>query len=375
MVDEVDFDRFVTCCKPLLFPARDVIWVLAGRTESNLYKLKKVLTKHGLRHHTFYLCYNAKQMLQYGHWKRQRGIANSKTLEQALLVYKEKVPKNMPKERVYVDAGSALFNQVVRNVPVLAPKNQAYVPRQVRDESVRNMTGVPHNEDPGEQEKAKDVDEGDDAPWLNQPNPNQPDKDEDRAFVASHVKKRKLYRQLSGTDVPWFPHDNDPELLKELCFEANRPRWVLYGTPAGGAGIHGCFEIGCSVVALCYDDHHRELLETFMLQRAVEGMASGMSMVFKDAVLQARSAELHLAQSQEKAKNEKDRSKKDNSGVLPGDAHAQDDKDNSKKDKKKKKGQDQDGKSKKKSKKEKSASDSDTKESSSAPTPKKSKQQ
>ena len=60
-------------------------------------------------------------------------------------------------------------------------------------------------------------------------------------------------------------------------------------------------------MALCYDDHHRKLLETFLLQRAVEGMVSGMSMVFKDTVLQARSAELHLAQSHEKSKNEKDR--------------------------------------------------------------------
>ena len=220
MIDEDDFDRFVTCCKPLLHPARDVMWVMAGRTESNLNKLKKILLKHRLRHQTYYLCYNGNNMLQYGHWKRQSGLANAKTLEHAFLVYKEKVPKNMPKERVYVDAGSALFNQVMRNVPVLAPKNQAYVPRHVRDESLRNMTGVPHNEDEGEQEKARDVDDGDDAAWLNQPKYI----DEDRAFVASHIKKRKLYRQLSGTDVPWFPHDNDPELLKEFCFEANRPR-------------------------------------------------------------------------------------------------------------------------------------------------------
>ena len=52
--------------------------------------------------------------------------------------------------------------------------------------------------------------------------------------------------------------------------------------------------------------------------RAVEGIVSGMSMVFKDTILQARSAELHLAQSQEKSKNEKDRSKKDNPGEVAG---------------------------------------------------------
>ena len=98
-----------------------------------------------------------------------------------------------------------------------------------------------------------------------------------------------------------------PDLLTEFCYEACRPRWVLHGTPAGGAGIHGCFEMGSSVVALCYDEHHREHLEKFLLQRAVESMVSGMSMVFKDSVLQARSAELHLAHTSENSKHDKKR--------------------------------------------------------------------
>ena len=34
-----------------------------------------------------------------------------------------------------------------------------------------------------------------------------------KAMVAAVVRRRKLYRQLSGTEVPWFPHDNDMELL------------------------------------------------------------------------------------------------------------------------------------------------------------------
>ena len=114
--------------------------------------------------------------------------------------------------------------------------------------------------------------------WLHQPG-------------CISLAKRKLYRQISsGTQVPLFLHDKrSPEtpfdaclcpgtvkvatcqkskyyfnttmtLLKELCWDAGRSRWVLHGvnfTPwsiknlsqAGGAGIHGCFEMGCSVVA------------------------------------------------------------------------------------------------------------------------------
>ena len=286
------------------------MWVLAGRTESNLPKVKRVLVSHGLKFEVFFLCYNSKQMMQYGHWKRQRGLANSKSLEVAILAFKQKVPKEMPKERSYVDQGSVLFNQIVRNVPVLAPKMQAYVSRAVREVSLSNMAGLPHSEDPVEQKKENDQEkdkEDDDNTELHQPKEKQPDQAEQTAFVASHIKKRKLYRQLSGTEVPWFPHDNDPALLQEFCFEAGKPRWVFHGTPAGGAGIHGCFEMGCSVVALCYDDHHRVHLEKFLLQRAVEAMASGMSMVFKDSALQARSAELHLDKTSENSKNDRKR--------------------------------------------------------------------
>ena len=108
------------------------------------------------------------------------------------------------------------------------------------------------------------------------------------------MRKRKLFKQSNETDVEWFPHEIDVELVKELVWEAGCPRWVLIGTPASGAAVHGSFEMGCSVVAFCYDDHHRTHLLPAILLRAVEAMASQSSMVFKDDILQARSLELKL---------------------------------------------------------------------------------
>ena len=32
--------------------------------------------------------------------------------------------------------------------------------------------------------------------------------EQDKARIVAMVKKRKLYRQLIGPEVPWFPHDN-----------------------------------------------------------------------------------------------------------------------------------------------------------------------
>ena len=79
-----------------------------------------------------YLCYNVIRMQQYGYWQRQRGLVSSKSLEPAFYVYKGKTPKHMPKNRMFADGGSSLFDQVMKNVPVLAPSQQAFVSRAVR---------------------------------------------------------------------------------------------------------------------------------------------------------------------------------------------------------------------------------------------------
>ena len=120
--------------------------------------------------------------------------------------------------------------------------------------------------------------------------------------VAAVRKRRKLYRQLTGSEVPWFPHDNDIDLMKELCHEARRPRWVYFGTPAGGAGIHGCIEMGCSVMALCFNEHHRKHLGPFLVQRAVEAMLGSNSQVFQNDVLAARAKQLQLTTKEDEKK-------------------------------------------------------------------------
>ena len=131
-----------------------------------------------------------------------------------------------------------------------------------------------------------------------------------KALVSAVKKKRKLYRQLTGTEVPWFPHDNAIELIQELCHEAGRPRWVYFGTPAGGAGIHGCIEMGSSVVALCYDEHHKKNLGPFLVQRAVEAMLGQNTLVFDNEILFARAKQLNLAKVDEK-EGKKDGKKED----------------------------------------------------------------
>jgi hypothetical protein len=118
------------------------------------------------------------------------------------------------------------------------------------------------------------------------------------------VRKRKLYKQVLGSEVEWFPHEMDIDLVKELVWEAGSPRWVLLGTPASGAAIHGSFEMGCSVVALCADQHHLTHLFPAVVVRAVEAMASQSSVIFKDDVLHLRSLELNLGKPASAPKKE-----------------------------------------------------------------------
>ena len=126
--------------------------------------------------------------------------------------------------------------------------------------------------------------------------------------LQENVKKRRLYRKATEADVVWFPHDNHPHLLKELVWESGTPRWILHGTPASGAGIIGCLEMGVSVIALCDDIHHETNLQTAVTQRAVEAMLAG-SCVFKDDDLQARALVLlnkKVTNDKKDEKNEKD---------------------------------------------------------------------
>ena len=139
---ELDFDRYVKSFSPLVQDGRDVLWVLDGRTESSVAKIKKIPTQANFNFQTFHLCYNTKQMHMFGIIRRKRGVANSRNHELLFLCYKGRLPKQLAKSRAYVDAGSETHCEVVRNVPVLSPKKQALVSREIREKSLTAMAGV-----------------------------------------------------------------------------------------------------------------------------------------------------------------------------------------------------------------------------------------
>ena len=64
------------------------------------------------------------------------GFANARSYELLFLCWKGRAPK-LAKKRQYVDAGSATFNDVVREVPVLPQKSHALVSRAVRNKNLQ----------------------------------------------------------------------------------------------------------------------------------------------------------------------------------------------------------------------------------------------
>jgi hypothetical protein len=125
------------------------------------------------------------------------------------------------------------------------------------------------------------------------------------AELIKHVKKRRLYRQVSGTEVVWFPHDNAPALLKEFLWESNQDatRLVIHGTPSSAAGVSGLLDSGASVLAICEDQHHKKHFLCSLRERCVELLIAGSS-VFADQTLSSR-AELLFGKKEKKQKEMK----------------------------------------------------------------------
>ena len=102
---------------------------------------------------------------------------------------------------------------------------------------------------------------------------------------------------MTLTDAVWFPFDMPVELVKELIWESgdDRVKWVLHGTPAAGSGVLACVEMGCSVVSLCENDHHRDNYQKALVQKVAESYLHGTCPAFGTDELQRRFTRLSLS--------------------------------------------------------------------------------
>ena len=293
LIDMIKFAAFCAIVHSLLKAGQgDVVWILAGKTDSNMQKIRKQITELGWKFKAIHLIYDWRNQQKW-YFKKMRGMANSKTYEKALLCWKGKFPTGLPRDRQYVDVGTSLYVDTMLKVPVLHPKDLTYVAGSVFQDSLKTMCGITE-ETPQEDTEVVGAAIDEVAASAVQPRPQE------------HVRKRRIYRVAAEDSVSWFPHDNHPDLLKELAWESGNPRWILHGTPASGAGVLGCLDFGSSVIALCEDAHHLKHFEVAVQQRAIEAMLAG-SRVFKDEALQARALDFCSGPMKQEKKTKKNK--------------------------------------------------------------------
>ena len=197
-LDESDLQMFMDTMANIMKSGMDFCWLFSGKSEPNANQIKDMITKKGWKYKQFTAVMDYKAMQKY-YWRRQRGIANSRTVEKLFLCWVGPLPKHMPMERWYVDSGSPLYVEVMNKVPPVAPKDLAYVDKTVRETSLKRMvalsTEVPAPADDDAEIAAASATP---APLDNRTGPTPHE-------LLQSVKRRPLYRRATGEEVVWFP--------------------------------------------------------------------------------------------------------------------------------------------------------------------------
>lgn len=103
-------------------------------------------------------------------------------------------------------------------------------------------------------------------------------------------KKRKLYRQATGTTQVWFPFEMAVPMAQEVVWESggDEVKWVLHGTPAAGNGVLGSLEMNCSTIVFCQNSHYKQHFRKALIEKIAERLASGQARVFGNPFLRAK---------------------------------------------------------------------------------------
>ena len=268
----------------MLKPGRDFLFIMGGKVKSNDAEIQKQLTALRYEFKAVTLNYNIPMMKAACYFKQMRGFANSGAVEVCYLCWKGTFPKNCAKARAHVDAGSPTYCDFMSKVPIATIEELTVVPVNVRT-ATQSILEV--GEDKVQVFGAGTADGDAEASGDDNNDSN------DEAAVRKHRYPKRntgraLTRQPSKTDCIWFPLDNSPLLLRELCHEL-KPQWVLHGTPAGGTGLYGCLQAGKTVIAICNSPEHAKGVLSAVKQKLIEELVASTGPL-SDVNLSRRSA-------------------------------------------------------------------------------------
>ena len=83
-LDETDLKLFVDTMSNIMKPGMEFCWLFSGSLEQGEKGIKDLITKKGWKYKQFTTVVDYKAMQKY-YWRRQRGLANSRTVEKLFL--------------------------------------------------------------------------------------------------------------------------------------------------------------------------------------------------------------------------------------------------------------------------------------------------
>ena len=123
-------------------PNRDFTWIVCGKGGPDSFnKIKTTITALEWKSKVLHLVYSRNTIAKW-YKKIMRGMANNKTCEKIIVCWKGKFPQGLPKDRMYVDIGSGVYEDTMLKIPVLHPKDLTYVEKDVFEQSLKCMIGL-----------------------------------------------------------------------------------------------------------------------------------------------------------------------------------------------------------------------------------------
>ena len=102
----------MTCTLCLFVHRLLEVFVLNGGCHDNEAEVIKIFSALGWVFKRFFLSYCLRSMKDAGHFTHMRGIGNAGCSETMFVCWKGNMPKAFPKERLVVDPGSPMYNEI-----------------------------------------------------------------------------------------------------------------------------------------------------------------------------------------------------------------------------------------------------------------------
>ena len=311
-LDLQDFKIFIETVDKFLKPGIDSVWILAGKSETSTEKIRREIRKLVWKFKLVTLCYDVR-MMEKIMWNDPRGFANGSAVEPLFCCWKGPQPRGMPLVRFYVDPGSSTYVNFIARVPVCKNDEHLWVSPEVKEKLTASMTpSVEEAEQPKASRPAEAAEGSMEDPASEGTAVKKQDEIQARRkrTYAERFAGRSLYRPASTPDVPAFPHDNSPRLVREVHYEAGGEavKWIFHGSPAGGAGMSMLWGTGVGLVFYLEDDFHEEIFMKSIIEKAVEDLIHGGT-AFADSDLYQRAKEVFAKVEDKKGKKDKDKEK------------------------------------------------------------------